>query len=49
MAVAIRGLALGEVDRRLMLAVLRREVIVGLISGLCVGASAHRDRRRLPS
>ena len=50
MAVAIRGIALGRVDRKLLLAVLRRELIVGVLSGLCVGASAvviaalfHRD------
>jgi magnesium transporter len=40
MAVAIRGIAMGEVDRRLLGRVLKRELIVGLLSGLCVGASA---------
>ena len=40
MAVAIRGIALGEVDRQLLRHVLKRELIVGLLSGLCIGASA---------
>ncbi len=40
MAVAIRGIAMGEVDRKLLARVLKRELIVGLLSGLCIGASA---------
>jgi magnesium transporter len=40
MAVAIRGIALGEVDRKLLRHVLKRELIVGVLSGLCVGATA---------
>jgi magnesium transporter len=40
MAVAIRGIATGEVDRRLLARVLKRELIVGLLNGVCVGASA---------
>lgn len=40
MAVAIRGIAMGEVDRPLLVRVLKRELIVGLLSGVCVGATA---------
>jgi magnesium transporter len=37
MAVAIRGIALGEVDRSMLHRILRREAIVGLLSGVTVG------------
>ena len=37
MAVAIRGIALGEVDRTLLKQILYRETIVGLISGVIIG------------
>jgi magnesium transporter len=37
MAVAIRGIALGEVDRKLLGKILYREVIVGLLSGITIG------------
>lgn len=40
MAVAIRGIALGEVDREMLKHVLKREFIVGLLSGTCIGATA---------
>lgn len=37
MAVAIRGLALGEVDRRLLKRVLMKEMLVGLLNGIVIG------------
>jgi magnesium transporter len=37
MAVAIRGIALGEVDRSLLKQILYRELIVGLLSGFVIG------------
>jgi magnesium transporter len=37
MAVAIRGIALGEVDRKLLRKILYREAIVGLFSGIVIG------------
>lgn len=37
MAVAIRGIALGEVDRALLWRILRREFLVGLCSGVIIG------------
>ena len=37
MAVAIRGIALGEVDKSLLKQILYREMIVGLLSGLVIG------------
>ena len=37
MAVAIRGIALGEVDRSLFRRLLRREAIIGLFSGIVIG------------
>jgi magnesium transporter len=37
MAVAVRGLAIGKVDRALMAHVIRRELIVGVCTGLVVG------------
>ena len=37
MAVAIRGIALGEVDRSLLKRILYREFIVGLLSGITIG------------
>jgi magnesium transporter len=37
MAVAIRGIALGEVDRTLLKQILYREMLVGLLSGLIIG------------
>ncbi len=37
MAVAIRGIALGEVDRSLLKRILYREFIVGLLSGVTIG------------
>jgi magnesium transporter len=37
MAVAIRGIALGEVDRKLLRKILYREAIVGLASGITIG------------
>jgi magnesium transporter len=40
MAVAIRGIAMGEVDRRILVRVLKRELIVGVLTGVCVGATA---------
>jgi magnesium transporter len=40
MAVAIRGMAAGEVDRALLAHVFRREFVVGLLSGVCMGAAA---------
>jgi magnesium transporter len=39
MAVSIRGIALGEVDRRLLKKILYRELIVGLLTGMVIGAS----------
>lgn len=39
MAVSIRGIALGEVDRRLLKKILYREMIVGLLTGLVIGAT----------
>ena len=37
MAVAIRGIALGEVDRSLLRRILYREFLVGLLSGVIIG------------
>src|SRR5207302_11398307 len=37
MAVAIRGIALGEVDRTLLKQILWREFLVGLCSGIAIG------------
>jgi magnesium transporter len=37
MAVAIRGIALGEVDKSLFKRILYRELIVGLLSGITIG------------
>jgi len=37
MSVSIRGISLGKVDRKLMLHVIRRELIVGLLTGLVIG------------
>src|SRR5207237_318941 len=37
MAVAIRGIALGEVDRSLLKQILWREFLVGVISGVVIG------------
>jgi magnesium transporter len=37
MAVAVRGLAIGKVDRKLLWHVIRREMLVGLFSGISVG------------
>jgi magnesium transporter len=37
MAVAIRGIALGEVDRSLFRRLIRREAIIGLFSGIVIG------------
>lgn len=37
MAVAIRGIALGEVDRKLLGRILYREAIVGLLTGIVIG------------
>ncbi len=37
MAVAIRGIALGEVDRRLLKQILYREAIVGMLTGVVIG------------
>jgi magnesium transporter len=37
MAVAIRGIALGEVDRSLLKQILKRELLVGLLSGFIIG------------
>src|SRR5205807_2139915 len=37
MAVAIRGIALGEVDRSLLKQILWREFLVGLLSGIVIG------------
>lgn len=39
MAVAIRGISRGEVDRRMLRRVLWREAIVGLVTGLLIGAT----------
>ena len=39
MAVAIRGIALGEVDRSLLKQILVREFLVGLCSGLVIGVT----------
>lgn len=39
MAVAIRGIALGEVDRSLLKQILWREFLVGLMSGLVIGTT----------
>ncbi|HEX8913975.1 MAG TPA: magnesium transporter [Humisphaera sp.] len=38
MAVAVRGIALGEVDARQLRRLLRKELTVGLLSGLTIGA-----------
>jgi magnesium transporter len=38
MAVAVRGLALGQVDRRLLSRVMFRQFLVGLLTGVTVGA-----------
>lgn len=50
MAVAIRGIALGEVDRKLLGKLLYREFLVGLLTGLVIGLTTaiiawifHRD------
>jgi magnesium transporter len=37
MAVSIRGIALGEVDHSMLRRILRRETIVGLLSGITIG------------
>ena len=37
MAVAIRGIAMGEVDRKLLGRILYREAIVGLLTGIVIG------------
>lgn len=37
MAVAIRGIALGEVDRKLLRHILYREAIVGMLTGVVIG------------
>jgi magnesium transporter len=37
LAVAIRGMALGETGRKVLGHVLRREAIVGLLAGICIG------------
>src|SRR5687767_15123270 len=37
MAVAIRGIAMGEVDRRLLGRIIYREAIVGLLTGIVIG------------
>ena len=37
MAVAIRGIAMGEVDRRMLRRILYREAIVGLLTGVVIG------------
>ena len=39
MAVSIRGIALGEVDRRLLKKILYREFIVGLLTGIVIGTT----------
>ncbi|MGB7158127.1 MAG: magnesium transporter [Tepidisphaeraceae bacterium] len=39
MAVAIRGIALGEVDRKLLGRILYREAIVGLLTGIVIGVT----------
>jgi magnesium transporter len=39
MAVAIRGIALGEVDRSLLKQILWREFLVGVVSGICIGVT----------
>jgi magnesium transporter len=39
MAVSIRGIALGEVDRRLLKKILYREFIVGLLTGIVIGVT----------
>lgn len=39
MAVAIRGIALGEVDRALLKRILWREFLVGLLSGVVIGVT----------
>jgi magnesium transporter len=39
MAVAIRGIALGEVDRSLFKRILYREFVVGLLSGVVIGTT----------
>jgi magnesium transporter len=39
MAVAIRGIALGEVDKTLLKQILYREAIVGLLSGIVIGVT----------
>lgn len=56
MAVAVRGLAMGHVDRRLLLRVMYRQFFVGLASGIVIGlvtASValiiHSHRPALPS
>ena len=40
MSVTVRGIAMGRVDRKLLRHVLRREMIVGLLTGLVVGLAA---------
>ena len=39
MAVAIRGIAMGEVDRKLLGRILYREAIVGLLTGIVIGVT----------
>ena len=39
MAVAIRGIAMGEVDRSLLKQILCREFLVGLLSGIVIGVT----------
>jgi magnesium transporter len=39
MAVSIRGIALGEVDRSMLRRILKRELLVGLFSGLVIGVT----------
>jgi magnesium transporter len=51
MAVAVRGLALGHVDRRLLIRVMYRQFFVGLLTGVIIGLTTatvawtfHNDR-----
>jgi magnesium transporter len=37
MAVAVRGLAMGTVDKRLLIRVMYRQFLVGLLTGLIIG------------
>jgi magnesium transporter len=37
MAVSIRGIALGEVDRKMLRGILYRELVVGVLTGLAIG------------